>query len=82
MGPAHVGLGLFGVSQAQCAITLQRLYGWLQAALPQSPQVAGIIPLVVQAVQLYRAGQHDACMAQIQSVLGIINAGHPNLPPV
>ncbi len=66
--------------QAHCAVTLQRLYGWLQASLPQAPQVAGIIPLLVQAVQLYRAGRYDACLAQIQFALGAVTPGRPTVP--
>ncbi|MEU6413091.1 hypothetical protein [Microbispora sp. NPDC046933] len=61
-------------------MTLQRLYGWLQASLPQAPQVAGIIPLLVQAVQLYRAGRYDACLAQIQFAFGVVTPGRPTVP--
>nr|WP_189178509.1 hypothetical protein [Microbispora rosea] len=66
--------------QAHCAVTLQRLYGWLQASLPQAPQVAGVIPLLVQAVQLYRAGRYDACLAQIHFALGAVTPGRPTVP--
>ncbi|TQS20386.1 hypothetical protein [Microbispora hainanensis] len=66
--------------QVHCAVTLQRLYGWLQASLPQAPQVAGIIPLLVQAVQLYRAGRYDACLAQIQFALGAVAPGRLTVP--
>ncbi len=65
--------------QAHCAVTLQRLHGWLQASLPQAPQVAGIIPLLVQAVQLYRSGRYDACLAQIQFALGVVTSGRPTV---
>ncbi|MFC0553690.1 hypothetical protein ACFFHJ_22615 [Planotetraspora thailandica] len=75
-GPAPTQL------QLQCAVILLDLYGWLRAALPRSPQLAGIVPLVVQAVRLYRAGQHEMCVAQAQSVIAIINAGRPGVPPV
>lgn len=67
-------------SQVHCAVTLQQLYSWLQASLPQAPQLAGVIPLLVQAVQLYRAGQYEACLAQLQAVLGIVNSGRPTVP--
>lgn len=66
--------------QVHCAVTLQRLYGWLQASLPQAPQVAGMIPLLVQAVQLYRAGRYEACLAQIQYALGVVSPGRPTVP--
>lgn len=67
-------------AQVQCAVTLQQLYSWLQVSLPQAPQVAGIIPPLVQAVQLYRAGQYEACLAQLQAVLGVVNGGRPTVP--
>ncbi|MEZ0076198.1 hypothetical protein [Planotetraspora sp. GP83] len=73
MGPVPEQPGPLGPLQAQCAVTLQQLYGWLQASLPQAPQIAGVIPLLVQAVQMYRIGRHEACMAQIQSVLSIVD---------
>ncbi|GAA4201722.1 hypothetical protein [Microbispora amethystogenes] len=66
--------------QAHCAVTLQRLYEWLQASIPQAPQVAGVIPLLVQAVQLYRAGRYEACLAQIQYALGVVAPGRPMVP--
>ncbi|GAA4583704.1 hypothetical protein GCM10023194_21710 [Planotetraspora phitsanulokensis] len=74
--------GPSGLLQVHCAMSLQQLYAWLQATVPQAPQVAGVVPLVVRAVQLYRAGQHEACVAQIQSVLDSINAGHWSAAPV
>ncbi|WP_405086239.1 hypothetical protein [Microbispora sp. NBC_01389] len=66
--------------QAHCAVTLQRLYEWLQTSIPQAPQVAGVIPLLVQAVQLYRAGRYEACLAQIQYALGVVAPGRPMVP--
>ncbi|MBO4273445.1 MULTISPECIES: hypothetical protein [Microbispora] len=66
--------------QAHCAVTLQQLYEWLQTSIPQAPQVAGVIPLLVQAVQLYRAGRYEACLAQIQYALGVVAPGRPMVP--
>jgi hypothetical protein len=71
--------------QLQCAAMLQRLYGWLQVAVPQQPQLAAVIPLLVQAVQLYRVGQYELCAAQLQPVIGMLNqarAVQPALPPL
>lgn len=80
MGPVPGRPMTPGPSQVHCAVTLQRLYGWLQASLPQAPQLAGLIPLLVQAVQLYRSGQYEACLAQLQAVLGVVNSGQPTVP--
>ncbi|WP_214103677.1 hypothetical protein [Acrocarpospora catenulata] len=77
MGPAPAGPALM-----QCAVALQQLYGWLQAAIPQAPQYAGAVPLAVEAVRLYRNGQPEACLAQIQAVFDFIGrGGQPYLPP-
>jgi hypothetical protein len=62
-----------GSLQMQCAAMLQRLYGWLQVAVPQQPQLAAVIPPLVQAVQLYRVGLYEPCAAQLQSVIGMLN---------
>ncbi|GAA1021267.1 hypothetical protein Aple_059800 [Acrocarpospora pleiomorpha] len=71
-----------GPAQTQCAAALQRLYGWLQAVLPQAPQYTGAVPLAVEAVRLYRNGHYDACLAQIQQVADFIGrGGQPYLPP-
>lgn len=82
MAPGPGRPGPSGLLQVHCAMSLQQLYGWLQATIPQAPQVAGIVPLVVRAVQLYRAGQHEACVAQIQSVLDSITTGQWSAAPL
>lgn len=70
------------VQQAQCAMVLQQLYGWLQAAVPQAPQYAAAVPPTIEAVRLYRSGQYDQCLAQIQLVTGFIGrGGQPATPP-
>ena len=69
----------------ECATALQHLYRWLQVAVPQQPELATMIPPLVQAVQLYRAGQDDACAAQLQSVIAQLHhtrALRPALPPL
>ncbi|GLV50773.1 hypothetical protein TBS_13450 [Thermobispora bispora] len=73
--PAAAQQGPLLPPQVRCAEALRHLYGWLRASLPQWPQVAGVIPSLVQGVRLYRNGQYEACLAHIQSVLGAINAG-------
>ncbi|MGN9786547.1 hypothetical protein ACTMTF_34350 [Nonomuraea sp. ZG12] len=74
-------MGLPQVSQAQCATALQQLYGWLQAAVPQAPQYANAVPATIEAVRLYRNGQYDQCLAQIQLVTGFIGRGGQPTPP-
>jgi hypothetical protein len=44
-----------------------------------------VIPPLVQAVQLYRAGLDDACAAQLQGVIAQLHqtrALRPTLPPL
>ncbi|GAA2398647.1 hypothetical protein [Nonomuraea africana] len=77
------GMAQAGQLQTQCAMALRQLHGWLQAAVPQAPQLAEFIPLTVQAVRLYRSAQYEACLAQIQQVVNLIGrAGQQNLPPL
>ncbi|WP_146087289.1 hypothetical protein [Thermomonospora echinospora] len=74
-----------GPLRGQCATALQHLYGWLQVAVPQQPQLATAIPPLVQAVQLYRAGLDDACAAQLQWVIAQLHQTRvlrPTLPPL
>ncbi|MFI6602389.1 hypothetical protein ACIBHX_39575 [Nonomuraea sp. NPDC050536] len=67
--------------QVQCAMALQQLHGWLQTVVPRSPQLAEAVPLTAQAVRLYRAGQFEACLAQIQTVVAQIGRlGQQNRP--
>ncbi|MEV4892665.1 hypothetical protein AB0K48_25125 [Nonomuraea sp. NPDC055795] len=58
--------------QMQCAMALRQLHGWLWTVVPQWPQLAEAVPLTVQAVRLYRTGQFEACLAQIQTVVAQI----------
>jgi hypothetical protein len=67
--------------QQQCAMALMQLHGWLQATLPQAPQLAEAIPPMVQAVRLYRNLQFEACMAQVQHEVNLVGgAGQPGRP--
>lgn len=69
--------------QAQCARMLQHLHGWLRTVVPQAPYLATAIPLVIQAVHMYRNGQYEACLTQLQTVRGMLNpAGQSGLPPL
>ncbi|ETK32274.1 hypothetical protein [Microbispora sp. ATCC PTA-5024] len=81
-GPVPGVPGPFDPPQARCAAALQWMFGWLQASLPQAPQLAGIVPLAVQAVRLYRAGQYEACLGQIQYTLTAVQYGPPIAPPL
>jgi|SRR4051812_4196331 len=67
-----MGSGQTSQLRAQCAMALQQLHGWLRATVPQVPQLAEAVPLTVQAVRMYRAGQFEACLAQIQTVVAQI----------
>lgn len=67
--------------QMQCAMALRQLHSWLRAVVPQTPQLAEAVPLTVQAVRMYRAGQYEACLAQIQAVVTQIGRlGQQNRP--
>ncbi|NUR88324.1 MAG: hypothetical protein HOY71_29915 [Nonomuraea sp.] len=66
---AGIGAGQPSLLQAQCAMALQQLHGWLRTTVPRSPQLAEAVPASVQAVRLYRSGQYEACLAQIQTVV-------------
>lgn len=87
---AQSSIGLAGGTatealRMECATALQHLYRWLQVAVPQQSQLATVIPPLVQAVQLYRAVQDDACAAQLQSVIVQLHqtrALRPTLPPL
>ena len=73
------------MQRAQCAAVLQRLDAWLEATVPHMPQLAGVIPTTVHAVQLYAAGQYQASLAQAYGVVQILNqmrALYPTLPPL
>jgi hypothetical protein len=74
-----------GVQQAQCAALLQRLEAWLEATVPQVPQLARLIPATVLAVQQYAAGQYQNSLTQAYGVvrtLDQVRAMHPGLPPL
>jgi hypothetical protein len=77
----NVGMAQKSQLQLQCAMALLQLNGWLQTTIPQAPQLAEVIPLAIQAVRLYRSGQYEACLAQIQQVLNLVaRAGQAGRP--
>jgi hypothetical protein len=73
------------LQRAQCAALLQRLDAWLEATVPHMPQLAGVIPTTVLAVQLYAGGQYQASLAQAYGVvqtLSQMRTMYPALPPL
>ncbi|MEV4925090.1 hypothetical protein [Streptomyces roseoverticillatus] len=45
-------------TREQCATLLVRTHDWLERAIAQAPDVNGLVPLVTQAVHLYRKGEY------------------------
>ena len=65
------------------AATIQRCYRWVEAAAPMLPQVAGLVPVLVTAVQQYAAQQYLPSLQQATTVaLAVqqIRAAVPALP--
>ncbi|WP_156325203.1 hypothetical protein [Nonomuraea sp. SBT364] len=57
---------------------LENLNDWLQVTAPREPQISRIIPVVCEALQLYRAGQYQASMDQSQKAMDILErVGYP-----
>lgn len=40
--------------------------------MPQAPHLAGVVPVALQAVQLYRSEQYDACIARVREAAEIL----------
>jgi len=69
----------------QAAALLQHVYRWLEATAPVAPQVLGVVPMLVTAVQLYEAQQYPACLNQVQAAIGVLQQvrwAFPALPPL
>jgi hypothetical protein len=69
----------------QAAALLQHTYRWLEAGLPDAPQLAAAVPAVVTAVQLYEAAQYPACLGQITAVMANLQQArgvYPTLRPL
>jgi hypothetical protein len=64
----------------QAAALLQHTYRWLEAAIPDAPQVAAVVPATVTAVQLYEAAQYPACLGQISAVMANLQQARGAFP--
>jgi hypothetical protein len=74
-----------GAKRMQAAAALQRCYKWLERAITAGPQLAGLVPPLLTAVQLYEAQQYDASLAQTMAVVQVaqqLRASMPLLPPL
>jgi hypothetical protein len=74
-----------GARRMQAAAALQRCYKWLEQAITIGPQLAGLVPPLLTAVQLYEAEQFDASLAQTMAVAQIAQqllGSLPMLPPL
>ncbi|MEV4060168.1 hypothetical protein [Nonomuraea dietziae] len=61
-----------------CRVALEQFNGWLQATVPKAPHLVGVIPMITQAIHLYRAGQHEACISRVQDGAEILQlVGYP-----
>lgn len=69
----------------QSGALLQHVYRWLEATASVAPQVLGVVPMLVTAVQLYEAQQYPACLDQVQAAIGVLQQARwafPSLPPL
>jgi hypothetical protein len=64
----------------QAAALLQHTYRWLEAGLPDAPQLSAVVPAVVTAVQLYEAAQYPACLGQITAVMANLQQARGAFP--
>ncbi|NRQ37412.1 hypothetical protein HII36_37095 [Nonomuraea sp. NN258] len=64
--------------QAQSRRLLELLNGWLQVTVPREPHIGRIIPLVREAIQLYRASRYVESLNRTQKAMEILErVGHP-----
>ncbi|WP_164903701.1 hypothetical protein [Nonomuraea polychroma] len=57
---------------------LEQFNNWLQATVPQQPHLVGIVPVAIQAIQLYRTKQYDACIGRLRDAAEILRlVGYP-----
>lgn len=69
----------------QAAALLQHTYRWLEATASTAPQVLGVVPMLVTAVQLYEAQQYPASLDLVQAAIGVLQQARwtfPALPPL
>jgi hypothetical protein len=64
----------------QAAAVIQRSYRWLDASAPLAPQVAGLIPPLITAVQQYEAEQYAASLTGAVAVVQTAQALHGATP--
>ncbi|MET8863496.1 hypothetical protein ABZW11_11115 [Nonomuraea sp. NPDC004580] len=69
--------GLGGLKE-KCRSLLEQFNGWLQVTVPNAPHLVGIVPVVTQAIHLYRAGKYEACVGRVKDAAEILRlVGHP-----
>jgi hypothetical protein len=68
------------VLRQQAAAALQRCYRWLEVAVPVIPQLAGLVPAVVTAVQQYEARQYAASLHQVFAVVTVVRQVQATVP--
>ncbi|RVX41560.1 hypothetical protein EDD27_4111 [Nonomuraea polychroma] len=62
----------------RCRVLLEQFNNWLQATVPQQPHLVGIVPVAIQAIQLYRTKQYDACIGRLRDAAEILRlVGYP-----
>ncbi|WP_157964101.1 hypothetical protein [Actinocorallia populi] len=59
-------------SKAQSRIVLEGVNNWLQRTVPQRPQFAGLVPVALGAVRLYRAQKYQESLYLAQSIAKIL----------
>ncbi|GIH91075.1 hypothetical protein Psi01_17050 [Planobispora siamensis] len=62
----------------QSRTLLESLNRFLQVTVPQKPRLVGVIPVVREAVRLYRAGQYPASLKLAENAAKVIkHLGEP-----
>lgn len=91
-GPAMDGSAASGSSAAnvaapstreQCGALLVRTHDWLERAVPQAPELNGLVPLVTRAVDLYSRGDYAGCLqlaCGVQQAIALARATVASLP--
>jgi hypothetical protein len=82
-GPLVAGVPLAASEEMlrqQAAAALQRCYRWLEVTVPVIPQLAGLVPAVVTAVQQYEARQYTASLHQVHAVVTVIRQVQATVP--
>jgi hypothetical protein len=80
---APLAVGTPAVQEAlrqQAAALIQHTYRWLEAAIPDAPQLSVVVPTLVTAVQLYQAQQYPACLNHITAVIASLQQARSVFP--